>query len=161
MTMELRLLARVELGAAAKLHAVCFPTDAWTPRDFMDLLAIRGASGHLVLTPQGAIGGFIVDIVSDDDAEILTIGVAPELRRRGFARTMIADLEKRARRRGARRLLLEVAADNAAALQLYHSLGFALLGERPGYYRRPGGKTDAYILACPLPSLPELPKQQS
>jgi ribosomal-protein-alanine N-acetyltransferase len=64
---------------------------------------------------------------------------------------MIDDLSRRARQKGAGRVLLEVAADNPAAIRLYETMGFALLGERPGYYRRPAGKTDAYIFALPLP----------
>jgi [ribosomal protein S18]-alanine N-acetyltransferase len=151
MSDELRLLLRSELGALAKLHAECFPVDPWTVRDFMELLAIRGASGHLVVSPQAGIMAFILDLIGPDDAEILTIGVAPDARRRGWARALISDLAKRARQRGARRVLLEVAADNKPAISLYSSAGFILLGERPGYYKSPSGRADALIFGLSLP----------
>jgi ribosomal-protein-alanine N-acetyltransferase len=150
MTVDLRLLTRSELGALTKLHGLCFPIDPWTVRDFLELLAIRGASGHLAVSPEPGIDGFILDLIGPEDAEILTIGVAPHARRRGVARALIADLAKRARHRGARRILLEVAADNNAAIALYTSSAFTLLGERPGYYRLPSGKADALIYGLSL-----------
>ncbi|HEX4114080.1 MAG TPA: ribosomal protein S18-alanine N-acetyltransferase [Stellaceae bacterium] len=147
---EFRLLARSDLGALAKLHGHCFSVDPWTVRDFLELLAIRGASGHLAIGAEREIAGFILDLIGPEDAEILTIGVAPGARRHGIARALIANLAKRARQRGARRLLLEVAADNEAAIALYRSIGFILLGERPGYYRLPSGRADALIFGLLL-----------
>jgi ribosomal-protein-alanine N-acetyltransferase len=53
--------------------------------------------------------------------------------------------------RGATRLFLEVADDNAAALALYARAGFSEAGRRPGYYARPDGvRQDALILALNL-----------
>jgi ribosomal-protein-alanine N-acetyltransferase len=46
----------------------------------------------------------------------------------------------------ARRLFLEVAADNPAALTLYGKLGFARLSERQGYYARPDGRPATAIV---------------
>ena len=55
----------------------------------------------------------------------------------GHARRLILSALKWARQRGACRAWLQVEADNAAALALYRSLGFA---EAYGYhYRRPAG----------------------
>jgi [ribosomal protein S18]-alanine N-acetyltransferase len=154
MTAALRLLARSELGALSKVHAECFPEDPWSVRDFMELLAIRGASGHVAVAAAGGIEAFMLDLIGAEDAEIMTIGVAPRARRRGLARALIDDVVRRARLKGARRLLLEVAADNEAAIALYTSAGFVLLGERPHYYRRPGGNKDAFIFGLVLPAMP-------
>lgn len=150
MSEGLRLLVRSELGALSKVHAACFPVDPWAVRDFLELLAIRGASGHLASSAEIGIAAFILDLIGPEDAEILTLGVLPTARRGGLARALIADLVKRARHKGARRLLLEVAADNHGAIALYNSVGFVLLGERPGYYRLPSGKADALIFGRPL-----------
>lgn len=155
MTSNLRLLLRSELGALVKVHAQCFPVDPWSVRDFMELLAIRGASGHVAVSAESGIVAFILDLIGPDDAEILTLGVTPARRRHGFARMLIADLTKRARQRGAQRVLLEVAADNHSAISLYTSIGFNLLGERPGYYRLPTGKADALIFGLRLRGEPD------
>ena len=50
-----------------------------------------------------------------------------------------------ARKAEARRLYLEVAASNAAALRLYQKLGFAEIGRRKGYYERPGSPPEDAI----------------
>lgn len=50
--------------------------------------------------------------------------VAPRCRRRGAARLLCGWLADAARRAGYRRILVDVARDNAAAIALYQSLGF-------------------------------------
>ena len=49
------------------------------------------------------------------------------------------------RKAEARRLHLEVAATNAAALGLYKRLGFEEIGRRKGYYDRPGAPPEDAI----------------
>jgi ribosomal-protein-alanine N-acetyltransferase len=64
---------------------------------------------------------------------------------------MIEGLVRAARRADAKRLFLEVSADNTAAIKLYGGLGFEPVGRRNGYYRRPGGQpVDAIVLALTL-----------
>jgi GNAT superfamily N-acetyltransferase len=53
-----------------------------------------------------------------------SIAVAPEHRRRGYARSVIGALVEYGAQRGGVRVYLEVLADNTAALALYESLGF-------------------------------------
>jgi ribosomal-protein-alanine N-acetyltransferase len=54
---------------------------------------------------------------------------------------------------GASRVLLEVAVDNAAARALYARRNFAIIGRRPGYYRRPPRPpVDALILRWETPA---------
>ena len=51
----------------------------------------------------------------------------------------------------ARRMILEVATDNPAAIHLYEKLGFKKLSERQGYYARPDGKpATALVMAREL-----------
>jgi [ribosomal protein S18]-alanine N-acetyltransferase len=154
MTAQLRILARSELGALTKVHAECFPADPWNVRDFMELLTIAGASGRIAVSQTNGIEAFMLDLIGPEDAEILTIGVAPQARRRGLARTLIGDVARRARQKGARRVLLEVAADNEPAIALYVSSGFILLGERPRYYRRREGDVDAFVFGKYLSPMP-------
>ena len=69
------------------------------------------------------LAGFIIGQIAADEAEILSIGVAPEWQRRGIARHMVEGLVRAARRAEVKRLFLEVAADNAKAIRLYKGLG--------------------------------------
>jgi ribosomal-protein-alanine N-acetyltransferase len=146
MSRRLRPVEAGDLPALAQLHAQSFPEEHWDVAALGDLLSMAGASGHLVETAgKGRIEGFILDLILAGDAEILTLAVAPESRRQGIARQLLADLVERARRAGARSIGLEVAADNPAARQLYESCGFAPSGQRRGYYRRGAATIDALL----------------
>lgn len=79
-----------------------------------------------------------------DEVHVMNLAVAPEDRRRGLARWLLAFALRSAARAGARRALLEVREGNRAALGLYESLGFRRVGVRRGYYRQP--EEDAILL---------------
>ena len=142
------------LGTVAALHARCFPGENWEGQDFAGVLAMGGASGHWVVAAgdrEQRPHGFIFDLLASPAGEIITLGVLPEARRAGAARALLADLFLRARARGVEALTLEVAADNTPALSLYKSLGFAQVGVRVGYYRRPDATVmDAHLLRLDL-----------
>ncbi|MEB3321239.1 MAG: GNAT family N-acetyltransferase [Synechococcaceae cyanobacterium] len=70
-----------------------------------------------------------------DELHVTVVAVAPERRRRGLGRRVLAALLERGRAGGARRATLEVAAGNAAARALYDACGFRVAGVRRGYYR--------------------------
>jgi ribosomal-protein-alanine N-acetyltransferase len=150
-TVRLRPVLPADLDALARLHARCFPEESWNAAALAGLLAMPGASARLAEDETGAPLGLLFALVVAEEAEILTLGVDPDRRREGIARALLGDLFARACREGARRLVLEVAADNAAALSLYESQGFLPIGERRNYYRRLGGATvDAWLLQRPL-----------
>lgn len=122
-----------------RLHATCFPHKPWTASDFMDLKK----SGCDIIASEN---GFIVYRVVADEAEIITIGVAPDARRGGVAAAMLAIAEHDAKKRGAAKMFLEVATDNTAARALYRSAGYAEVGVRPKYY----DGVDAILMARQL-----------
>jgi ribosomal-protein-alanine N-acetyltransferase len=100
-------------------------------------------------------GGFALGQVMADEAELLTIAVAPADRRRGLGRLLLDAFLTDCTARGAEAVFLEVDAGNAAALALYHSAGFRMAGRRRAYYHAPDGtSTDALVLrraAVPVP----------
>jgi len=90
--------------------------------------------------------GFAMGRVVADEAELLTLAVAPEAQRAGLGTALLAEFETAATVRGARHAFLEVAEDNTAARALYDACGWRPTGRRPGYYRG----TDALILTRSL-----------
>lgn len=138
---------RSEAAAAARLaalHAAAFPT-SWDAAAFGALLEQEGV--FALEEPDG----FVLMRVVADEAEVLTLAVRPAARRRGLGGRLVAAGAVVAASRGASRLFLEVAADNAAALALYARAGFVEAGRRPGYYARSGGqRQDALLLALNL-----------
>ena len=76
------------------------------------------------------------------------MAVFPELRRRGAARMLLAELERRGRMLGLSFLTLEVRPSNAAALALYQGEGYREAGRRRGFYTAP--REDALLLTKQL-----------
>ncbi|RME14900.1 MAG: GNAT family N-acetyltransferase [Alphaproteobacteria bacterium] len=126
----------------AALHARAFPRERpWSAAEIAALMDTPG--GFAVTGPSGfALGRAIAG-----EAELLTIAVAPEARRQGRGRALLAAFEAEAARRGAARGFLEVAEDNAAARALYAAAGWQETGRRPGYYALAGGgRVDALLM---------------
>ncbi len=88
-------------------------------------------------------GGLILARVAADEAEILTLAVAPPAQNHGLGRCLLQAALDHAQTHGASSMFLEVSPANAPALALYARAGFAPVGRRPRYY--PGGG-DALVL---------------
>jgi ribosomal-protein-alanine N-acetyltransferase len=127
----------------AALHARCFRTPKpWSAADFSGFLA----DSLCFLLVEGD-AGFLLGRAVAGEAELLTLAVAPDARRRGLGRKLVARFLYQARLRGADSAFLEVSAENAAAMALYESAGFAQSGRRSGYYRTPDGtRVDALVM---------------
>ncbi len=116
----------------ARLHALCFPAP-WSASAFHGSLLSMGAVGLLAEDGAETLGLALVS-TSGDDAEILTIAVAPDAQRGGVGRALMRAAEAQALSRGARAIFLDVAADNIAARALYDGLGYKAVGQRKAYY---------------------------
>ena len=111
----------------ANLHKKCFPNRPWSADDFRDL---KNSGCEIIMSENG----FIVYRIAADEAEIITIGVNPEMRHNGIASTMIGIIEKTLKNQGVKKLFLEVASNNIPAQKLYENTGFKTVGLRPKYY---------------------------
>lgn len=92
--------------------------------------------------------GFLVFWVVHDEVHILNVAVDPACRRQGIATTIITELITLATEREASFITLEVRQHNQAAIGLYESLGFEIIGQREKYYADTG--EDALIMSCLL-----------
>ena len=111
----------------ATLHKKCFPHRPWTAADFSDLKK----SGCEIIASQN---GFIVWRQTLDEAEIITIGVAPDARGGGIASAMMGLMERDVKNNGGKKIFLEVAENNAPTRALYANNGYNEIGRRPKYY---------------------------
>ena len=75
--------------------------------------------------------------VGGDQADVMTIGVAPRARGRGVGRAILDALLEWARQAGAVEIFLDVRPSNEGAIALYNSRGFVEIGRRPRYFRPP------------------------
>ncbi len=140
-----------DAGAVTRLHAQGF-RQGWPEADFAAYLADAARTpAYVACDARRRIAGFAMLRLAGDEAELMTIAVDPKWRGKGVGRALLeaglADLLMSA----ARRLFLEVAADNAPALALYRRQGFAEIGRRNGYYPRPDGQpATALVMARDL-----------
>lgn len=123
------------LNNLANLHKLCFPNKPWSADDFADLKK----SGCDIMASEH---GFVVWRVVADEAEIITIGVHPDARRGGIADAMLTLVESDVKKRGGKKIFLEVAENNVPARALYEHNGYVQVGVRPKYY----DGTDAILM---------------
>jgi len=127
----------------ASIHASAFahPSDA---HEFERLLADRAVVADGLFAGEQPFG-FALSRVVLDEAEILTVAIAPDARGRGSSKPLLASHLDALARAGTRLVHLEVEEENAPALALYRRLGFRPVGRREGYYRRPDGSSAAAL----------------
>ncbi|MDQ6869606.1 MAG: GNAT family N-acetyltransferase [Pseudomonadota bacterium] len=124
----------------AAIHATCFAY-AWQEADFEQLFTAAGTfADGAIEAKEEHLAGFVLSRVAAGEAEILTLAVAPEWRRRGIARSLLAPHLSGLAAIQVTRLFLEVGAENTAARALYANFGFAEVGERKAYYRTAGAE---------------------
>ncbi len=117
-------------AALAAIHRAAFPpSEAWGTDAISLQLALPGAFGLI-----DERGGMLLGRVAADEAEVLTLAVAPLVRRHGIASHLLVAAQAEVRARGGSAIFLEVAAGNAAALALYRRSGFVDVGRRRRYY---------------------------
>ena len=119
-------------------------------RDMLNKPAFYGAVLPAVGQAVGqaaAIHAYYLSTISADCADIIAIGTHRDWQRRGFGRIMLEHLIGVTERQHVEKILLEVAADNMPARQLYDSCGFVEIGCRKNYYKRGETRCDAVIMA--------------
>ena len=125
--------------ALAEIHAGAFARP-WSAVEFERMLADDHVTADgLFLPRKPEPGGFVLSRRVGDEAEILSVAIAPDLRGRNCGRPLLAGHIESLAREGVRRIHLEVEEGNVRALALYRRVGFQEVGRRGGYYLKPDG----------------------
>ena len=136
------------LDAVSDIEIVSHHTP-WTRGNFID--SLDGGHVGTVLQEDGAVLGYAVVMPLPGEAELLNITIAPEARRSGLGRELLARICTDARVRGETRMFLEVRASNLPARTLYAHNGFTEVGLRRAYYAaEEGAREDAILMAKDL-----------
>ena len=122
----------------AALHAASFHR-GWGEGEFEDMLRQPNTLVHRLRQGSKFIG-FAVSRMAADEAEILTIAVAPAHRGRGLSRQLLLTHLGHLAGRGVRTVFLEVEENNQPARRLYDRAGFTVAGRRERYYQEAGGQ---------------------
>lgn len=150
-----RILRPEDARVLAMLHGAAFASP-WSARALRGHLAEPTCFGLGLLAPDESaqIISFVLFQRVLDEAEILTLATAPTYQQQGHARALLKAAFGHLTERGVRRCLLDVAADNAAAIALYTKLGFRVDGKRKAYYKQKSRPdVDAILMSSDMTGL--------
>ena len=133
----------------SEIHAGGFRR-GWSGAEIEALISQPGVH-TLIADYRPAIGrrvaaGFCLYRIAADEAEVLSIAVLLNCRRRGIARRLLEETLRHLYREGVKTLHLEVEEENEAAMRLYRRLEFKQSGERPAYYSTAPGRTKSAVV---------------
>jgi ribosomal-protein-alanine N-acetyltransferase len=121
--------------------------EGWTRSQCAGILPLSGVMLMLARDERGDIHGFSLLRTVADEAELLLLAVAPAVRRRGVGTALLDHFIDHGRRKGVRRLHLDVR-DVNPAVAMYQAFGFKAEGRRRNYYSgQDGSQHDALTLA--------------
>ncbi|MEY3966979.1 MAG: tRNA ((37)-N6)-threonylcarbamoyltransferase complex transferase subunit TsaD [Actinomycetota bacterium] len=133
--MEIREIDESALAQVMDLEHKLFPTDAWSGASMAAELRSSNTY-YLGLFDVGLVGyAGLSSSPGSFSSDIQTIGVEKAYRGQGLGRKLAESLIAKAKSQGSEQVMLEVRADNPAAIKLYESLGFEHIDTRKRYYQ--------------------------
>lgn len=124
-----------DLDALLALEQRAFNTDHLSRRQYRKHLGSKTAIVLVAAGASGLLGKALVFFNARlDIARLYSIAVADAARGQGLGAVLLAAAENAARRRGSRRMRLEVSQNNAGAIHLYERSGYRRIGARHAYY---------------------------
>ena len=137
-------MAQSHIDAIAAIEQACF-SEPWSAAALTEELSNPHAV-FLAAVEGDTVLGYVGMHHLVDEGFVTNVAVAPEARRRGVARALLAALAAYGREHSLYRITLEVRVGNTAARTLYASEGYTLDGVRPGFYRAPTEDAAIYSL---------------
>ena len=132
---EIRRVVASDIEELLRLEALAFSGDRLSRRSFKRWIR-HGGCVFLVWEEGGVLLGYILVIQRRGTrlARLYSLAVDPAGRGRGIAAQLIGRAEEVARDSGSLYMRLEVAGNNAAAINLYRKLGYQQFGLYQDYY---------------------------
>lgn len=124
----------IDLQEILVIEKLSFPIP-WSKQAFLYELLTNEYALYLAARENGQVCGYVGMWLVTDEGHITNLAVHPAYRRRGIGRLLLKNLIKEGKKRGLRRLTLEVRCSNLVAQSLYMELGFTKAGVRPSYYQ--------------------------
>ena len=91
-------------------------------------------SNYLVCDYEGKVAAYVGVWVVFEEAHITNVAVGKKYRSRGMGKSLMLEVEKLVRQKGAQTILLEVRPSNEVAIRMYLELGYIPTGLRKAYY---------------------------
>lgn len=135
---EFYRMVQEDADGVARVEAACMPVP-WSRQSFWEeashtdayyLIARDVDRDNLIIAYAGCW-------VLANEGHITNVAVDPDYQRQGLGRRLMNELTSRVKALGVDSMTLEVRPSNTVAINLYTSLGFRSVGQRPKYYTNP------------------------
>lgn len=135
---EFYRMVQEDADGVARVEAACMPVP-WSRQSFWEeashtdayyLIARDEDRDNLIVAYAGCW-------VLANEGHITNVAVDPDYQGQGLGRRLMNELTSRVKALGVDSMTLEVRPSNTVAINLYTSLGFRSVGQRPKYYTNP------------------------
>ena len=132
---KFREFTAIDLVPATAMEKAVYGKSGWTAAQFKEEFAKAPKNAYYIAAESnGELIGYAGIYFLSEFADIHTITVSPEYRRKGIGREFLKRLVNGARVKKAEAIMLEVRVGNEEALPLYLENGFTEISRRQNYY---------------------------
>ena len=146
-SVQLRSYLPSDFETLYRIDQICFPKGISYGRFEMKVYLRAQGSYCLLAETGGTVAGFILAELAPDEGHIVTLDILEEYRRQGIGSLLLSAAEKEMISQGGKRMVLETATTNAAAIALWEKCGYHQLGIMENYY---GSGQDAFRMGKEL-----------
>lgn len=138
-------LGIVNINIIRKIQKDCDET-IWSKESLIHLFR-EGSGLGFILFNELLPAGYIMLRSLSREAEVLSFGVIPLFRRKGFGTILLQEAERFIISNKKSQLMLEVSINNFTALSFYRSAGFKEIKILKNYYKTDKGRQDGLLLS--------------
>lgn len=135
---EFYRMVQEDADGVARVEAACMPVP-WSRQSFWEE-ASHSDAYYLIardVDKDNLIVAYAGCWVLANEGHITNVAVDPDYQGQGLGRRLMNELTSRVKALGVDSMTLEVRPSNTVAINLYTSLGFRSVGQRPKYYTNP------------------------
>lgn len=135
---EFYRMVQEDADGVARVEAACMPVP-WSRQSFWEE-ASHSDAYYLIardVDRDNLIVAYAGCWVLANEGHITNVAVDPDYQGQGLGRRLMNELTSRVKTLGVDSMTLEVRPSNTVAINLYTSLGFRSVGQRPKYYTNP------------------------
>lgn len=140
--MRISRFQSTDMPRVLQIEQACFPEEAY-PEELFAEYARKSPDLFLVARSEGRVVGYGIAVLRGRAAELISIAVAPEHRRRGLGQALLDATLRGISRAGGETCRLAVRASNAEAIRFYERNGFERVKLLRRYYSDGG---DAIVM---------------
>lgn len=120
----------------ALISSLSLKSEAWKERDFG--AALKNPQALLLKASyEGKATGYLVSYFALDEAELNSIAVSVDFRRKGIGKALMAVFYKMLKEQNIKSIYLEVREGNSSAISFYKGEGFESFSKRLRFYDDP------------------------